>query len=353
VSLWGEQISSRLLYPCPSHSHKRNKTVRHPPHASPPHLTISHLLFFWPCMPTYASLSPTAQDPAAFSSLTNQPLSALLPTVPMLPSKNPDFPDALVRRSKDPNKAKGRKSAAGAGAAGADGGADAAGAEGGATGEGLAGEGGEAEPEEGPSVKKPKAKPRARKSVVVETEGVMNGEKTGEPSGLEKTLAEQAAKVCLTLSLLSFSLQLLPFLPIFTLRVDEDADLTFLFLLVYRRSHCHVQDRPRRSHRSRNPLSRSLLLSGGRVRRRRMRWMMGGEISGCDKCLAEERVACCLSPCMMIGCWLGIGIGITMMLCSTRLPLSRKTVTSFRSCSESRVDNISKHLLSDFGNHSY
>jgi hypothetical protein len=111
----------------------------------------------------------------------------------MLPSKNPDFPDALVRRSKDPNKAKGRKSAAGAGAAGTEGAEGLA--DGGVTGEGFAGE---AEAEEGPSVKKPKAKPRARKSVVVETEGVTSGEKTGEPSGLEKTLAEQAAKVCHT-----------------------------------------------------------------------------------------------------------------------------------------------------------
>ncbi|KAJ9110056.1 hypothetical protein QFC22_006782 [Naganishia vaughanmartiniae] len=33
----------------------------------------------------------------------------------MLPSRNPDYPDALIRRFKEPKGAKGRKSAAGAG----------------------------------------------------------------------------------------------------------------------------------------------------------------------------------------------------------------------------------------------
>ncbi|KAJ9095241.1 hypothetical protein QFC21_005607 [Naganishia friedmannii] len=48
----------------------------------------------------------------------NQPLYALVPQVPMLSSRNPDYPDALIRRLKEPKGAKGRKSAAGAGGEG-------------------------------------------------------------------------------------------------------------------------------------------------------------------------------------------------------------------------------------------
>lgn len=118
---------------------------------------------------------PPAQDPKPFSNLENQPLSSLIPQVPMLPSRNPDFPDALVRRPKDLSKGKAasaRKSAAAAEAA-----AEA--------GEGEAEQDGE---ESGTQVvaKKPvKGKPK-RKSVAVDPE---------VEAGREKTLAEQSAKV--------------------------------------------------------------------------------------------------------------------------------------------------------------
>lgn len=98
----------------------------------------------------------------------------------MFPSKNPDFPDALIRRLKDPNKARSaRKSAAAAAAA--------AGAE-----------EAEGEPEgDATSVKKTKAKPKPRKSAVAgdaeSAEGLTHS--AVEMDGLQKTLAEHAAKV--------------------------------------------------------------------------------------------------------------------------------------------------------------
>ena len=99
----------------------------------------------------------------------------------MLPSRNPDFPDALVRRPKDLSKGKAsaRKCAAAA-EAGA-----------------LAGEGGmeaEQDADESGAAAAPvaskkavKAKPKARKSVVAADPEV--------EAGLEKTLGEQSAKV--------------------------------------------------------------------------------------------------------------------------------------------------------------
>ncbi|GHJ89417.1 hypothetical protein NliqN6_5819 [Naganishia liquefaciens] len=128
-----------------------------------------------------ATRKKNAQDPKAFSNLDNQPLSSLLPPVPMFPSKNPDFPDALVRRLKDPNKARSaRKSAAAAAAAAA----------------AMEGEEGEPEGEEVTSVKKPKAKPKARKSAVVGPDAdATSGVETNavEMDGLQSTSAEQTA----------------------------------------------------------------------------------------------------------------------------------------------------------------
>lgn len=101
----------------------------------------------------------------------------------MLPSRNPDFPDALVRRLKDPNKVRSaRKSAAAAAAAAA------------------REEEGDAEPDEAGGVgsaKKVKAKPMARKSDVPVDGEAMNGVEKGavEVNGLQGTLADQAAKV--------------------------------------------------------------------------------------------------------------------------------------------------------------
>lgn len=102
----------------------------------------------------------------------------------MFPSKNPDFPDALVRRLKDPNKARSaRKSAAAAAAA--------------ATAAGAGEVEGEPEAEEATSVKKAKAKPKPRKSAVAgdvePTAGVTHT--AVEMDGVQKTLAERAAKV--------------------------------------------------------------------------------------------------------------------------------------------------------------
>lgn len=89
----------------------------------------------------------------------------------MLPSRNPDYPDALVRRPKDMSKARSaRKSAAGT-----------------ATGEA---DPGDPVPEAGVgavSKRAPKGKPKARKSGVA-GEGDVDG-------GLEKTLAQQSESV--------------------------------------------------------------------------------------------------------------------------------------------------------------
>lgn len=84
--------------------------------------------------------SPVLKAQESKTSVThadNQPLYALVPQVPMLPSRNLDYPDALIRRLKEPKGVKGRKSAAGAGGDGEGGLGDGQTADGAAAGEAV------------------------------------------------------------------------------------------------------------------------------------------------------------------------------------------------------------------------
>lgn len=106
----------------------------------------------------------------------------------MLPSRNPDFPDALVRRPKDLSKGKAASARKNAAAAEAEAEAEAGASEGAAAGEaGVdADQGGEESGTPVGTKKAVKGKPKARKSVLADP--VIE-------AGLEKTLAEQSAKV--------------------------------------------------------------------------------------------------------------------------------------------------------------
>ncbi|KAI5449588.1 hypothetical protein NCC49_004518 [Naganishia albida] len=141
-----------------------------------------------PLTTALASRKKNAQDPKPFSNFENQPLSSLIPQVPMLPSRNPDFPDALVRRPKDLSKGKAASARKNAAAAEAE--AEAGASEGAAAGEAGADadQGGEESGTPVGTKKAVKGKPKARKSVLADP---------AIEAGLEKTLAEQSARAVL------------------------------------------------------------------------------------------------------------------------------------------------------------